>query len=279
MLTMNKFLIASLLSAPLLMCAPLHSAQAMTPTAEAAQAEYRLGGGDVIRISVYQSQDLSLETRLSETGVISFPLVGALMLGGKTVGEAEQVIAAALKKGEFVKNPQVNVVLMQARGSQVSVLGQVNRPGRFALENGGTKLSDVLAQAGGVVLNQASDEVVVVGTREGQAFRKVIDLPEVLDGRRRYDDIVLQGGDVIYVERAAVVYIYGEVQRPGQLRLDRGMTLLQGLAAGGGLTQRGTDRGIRIHRRNEAGQVEEIQPSMTEALRAGDVIFVRESLF
>jgi polysaccharide export outer membrane protein len=136
-----------------------------------------------------------------------------------------------------------------------------------------------LAQAGGVLLNQASDEVVVVGTREGQAFRKVIDLPEVLDGRRRYDDIVLQGGDVVYVERAPVVYIYGEVQRPGQLRLDRGMTLLQGLAAGGGLTQRGTDRGIRIHRRNEAGQVEEIQPSMTEPLRAGDVIFVRESLF
>ncbi|MBQ0933713.1 polysaccharide export protein EpsE [Ideonella paludis] len=279
MLTMNKFFLASLLSAPLLVCAPLHSAQAMTPTTEAAQAEYRLGGGDVIRISVYQSQDLSLETRLSETGVISFPLVGALMLGGKTVGEAEQVIAAALKKGEFVKNPQVNVVLMQARGSQVSVLGQVNRPGRFALENGGTKLSDVLAQAGGVVANQASDEVVVVGTRDGQAFRKVIDLPEVLDGRRRYDDIVLQGGDVIYVERAPVVYIYGEVQRPGQLRLDRGMTLLQGLAAGGGLTQRGTDRGIRIHRRNEAGQVEEIQPRMTDTLRAGDVIFVRESLF
>jgi polysaccharide export outer membrane protein len=278
MTIMNKFL-PSLLLGPLLVCATLPPAQAMTPTTEAAQAEYRLGGGDVIRISVYQSQDLSLETRLSETGVISFPLVGALMLGGRTVGEAEQVIAAALKKGEFVKNPQVNVVLMQARGSQVSVLGQVNRPGRFALENGGTKLSDVLAQAGGVLLNQASDEVVVVGTREGQAFRKVIDLPEVLDGRRRYDDIVLQGGDVVYVERAPVVYIYGEVQRPGQLRLDRGMTLLQGLAAGGGLTQRGTDRGIRIHRRNEAGQVEEIQPSMTEPLRAGDVIFVRESLF
>lgn len=275
---MNKFF-SSLLLGPLLVCAPLHSAFAMTPTTGATQAEYRLGGGDVIRISVYQSQDLSLETRLPETGVISFPLVGALMLGGKTVSEAEQVIAAALKKGEFVRNPQVNVVLMQARGSQVSVLGQVNKPGRFALENGGTKLSDVLAQAGGVVLNQASDEVVVVGTREGQAFRKVIDLPEVLDGRQRYNDIVLQGGDVIYVERAAVVYIYGEVQRPGQLRLERGMTLLQGLAAGGGLTQRGTDRGIRIHRRNEAGQVEEIQPSMTEALRAGDVIFVRESLF
>ena len=274
-----KQLFSSLLLTPLLLLAPLHSAQALTPTAEATQAEYRLGGGDVIRISVYQSQDLSLETRLSETGVISFPLVGALMLGGRTVSEAEQVIAAALKKGEFVKNPQVNVVLMQARGSQVSVLGQVNRPGRFPLENGGTKLSDVLAQAGGVLLNQASDEVVVVGTREGQAFRKVVDLPEVLDGRQRYNDIVLQGGDVIYVERAPVVYIYGEVQRPGQLRLDRGMTLLQGLAAGGGLTQRGTDRGIRIHRRNEAGEVQEVQPAMTEALRAGDVIFVRESLF
>ncbi|TDM05544.1 MAG: polysaccharide export protein EpsE [Ideonella sp. MAG2] len=275
---MNK-LSTSLLLASLLVGTLPHPAQALTPTSEASQAEYRLGGGDVIRISVYQSQDLSLETRLSETGVISFPLVGALMLGGRTVAEAEQVIASALKKGEFLKNPQVNVVLMQARGSQVSVLGQVNKPGRFALENGGTKLSDVLALAGGVLLNQASDDVVVVGTRDGQAFRKVINLPEVLDGRQRYDDIVLQGGDVVYVERAPVVYIYGEVQRPGQLRLERGMTLLQGLAAGGGLTQRGTERGIRIHRRNEAGEVEEIQPSMTEVMRAGDVIFVRESLF
>ena len=267
-------LLALALAAPL---APL-PAQAATPAA-AAQDEYKLGAGDTVRILVYQNQDLSLEARISDGGVISYPLLGAVRVGGLTVGEAEKAIADGLKRGDFVKNPQVTVVLMQARGSQVSVLGQVNRPGRYALEQAGTRLSDVLALAGGTLSQLGGDQVVVVGQRNGQPFRTVVDLPRVFSSEQRDGDLVLQGNDVVYVERAPLVYIYGEVQRPGQLRLERGMTLLQGLAAGGGLTQRGTEKGIRIHRRGDSGQVQVLQPDMAEGLRDGDVIYVRESLF
>ncbi len=251
-----------------------------TPTVAAPDSsEYRLGPGDVIRIAVYQNADLSLETRLSDGGVISYPLLGAVRVGGLKVGEAEALLADGLKRGDFVKNPQVTVILMQARGSQVSVLGQVNRPGRYALEQAGTRLSDVLALAGGLLPNLAADLITVVGTRAGQPYRQQVDLPVVFANAQRSQDIVLQGGDVVWVERAPLIYIYGEVQRPGQIRLERGMTLLQGLAAGGGLTQRGTEKGIRVHRRAATGQLDVLQPAMGDPLQDGDVIYVRESLF
>ena len=96
---------------------------------------------------------------------------------------------------------------------------------------------------------------------------------------RGQSDVVIQNGDVVYVDRAPMIYIYGEVQRPGAFRLERDMTVLQSLAAGGGLTQRGTERGMRVHRRGPDGKVQVIQPSMDDRLRDGDVVYVRESLF
>jgi polysaccharide export outer membrane protein len=76
-----------------------------------------------------------------------------------------------------------------------------------------------------------------------------------------------------------LVYIYGEVQRPGSMRLERGMTLMQAIASGGGLTQRGSDKGIKLHRRDTTGQVRELEPDPQYKLLDGDVIYVRPSLF
>ena len=92
-------------------------------------------------------------------------------------------------------------------------------------------------------------------------------------------DVLIQNGDVLWVDRAPLVYIYGEVQRPGPMRLERGMTLMQVLAAGGGLTQRGTERGIRVHRKAADGKVQVIQAPMDAGLKDGDVVYVKESLF
>lgn len=241
-------------------------------------AEYRLGAGDVIRITVYQNADLSFETRVSDNGLLSYPLLGALKVGGLTVTELEQLIAEGLRKGEFVKQPQVTVVLMQVRGYQVSVLGQVQRAGRFPLEQANTRLSDVLAQAGGIIPLTGADLVTVIGKRNDKPFRLEIDLPRIFAADSATVDVVLQNNDVIWVDRAPQFYIYGEVQRAGAFRLERGMTLMQGLAAGGGLTQRGTEKGIRVHRKG-AARTEVLQPGMDDSLRDGDVIYVRESLF
>ena len=252
-------------------------AQPASPTAVAA-AQYRLALGDNIRITVFQSPDLSLETRITEAGVISYPLLGSVNLAGLTVAEAEQRIANGLRTGNFVKQPQVSISVVQARGNQVSVLGQVGRPGRYPLETGEVRMTDLLATAGGVSAG-GSDLIVVVGTRSGQPYRSEIDLPSVFAANRRGSDVLLLNGDVIWVERAPTIYMYGEVQRPGALRLERNMTVMQALATAGGLTQRGTARGLRVSRKDANGVVREMEPTMVDTLRPDDVVFVRESVF
>lgn len=267
--------LATLLAALLLAAQPALAQQA---GASIAPQEYRLGAGDVIRISVFQNPDLTLESRLTEAGVVSYPLLGSLRLGGLSVTAAEKLIADGLRNGNFVKSPQVTVVVMQVRGNQVSVLGQVNRPGRYPLELADTRLTDVLAMAGGTAPGGA-DLVVISGTREGKPFRQEVDLPAVFAAGGRDKDIVLLNGDAVWVDRQSVVYIYGEVQRPGPMRLERDFTLMQALATGGGLTARGTEKGIRVHRKAAHGAVQVIESKMDDKLREGDVVFVRESLF
>lgn len=263
-----------------LLCLSAVSVVAQTPPTPraAATTEYRLALGDSIRVTVFQSPDLSLEARITEAGVISYPLLGSVSLAGLTVAEAEQRIANGLRTGNFVRQPQVSITLMQARGNQVSVLGHVGRAGRYPLETGEVRLTDMLATAGGIATG-GSDVVVVVGTRNAQPFRAEIDLPTVFASNRRNADVVLQNGDVIWVERAPTIYMYGEVQRPGAVRLERSMTVMQALASAGGLTQRGTARGLRVSRKDANGVVREIEPAMTDTLRPDDVVFVRESVF
>ena len=258
--------------------APAQAQAPAAPKPPVVANEYRLGAGDVVRVTVFQNPDLTLETRVTEAGLISFPLLGSVRIGTLSVTAAEKLIADGLRSGNFVKSPQVTLVVLQVRGNQASVLGQVNRPGRYPLEVADMRLSDLLAMAGGMA-NGGADTVIVTGTRDGKPFRDEIDLPSVFAAGGAAKDIYILNNDVIWVDRQPIIYIYGEVQRPGPMRLERDLTLLQALATGGGLTQRGTEKGIRVHRKARDGKVEVIQPGMSDALRDGDVVFVRESLF
>jgi polysaccharide biosynthesis/export protein len=265
------------------LCAALLStavspAWAQQPGANTAPAEYRLGSGDVVRIVVFQNPDLTLETRVTEAGVVSYPLLGTVRLGGSSVTQAEKLIADGLRNGNFVKNPQVTLVVVQVRGNQASVLGQVNRPGRYPIEVADMRLSDLLAMAGGTSPGGA-DLVVLTGTRDGKPYRVEVDLPSVFAAGGAVKDVLILNGDTVWVDRQAVAYIYGEVQRPGPMRLERDMTVMQALATGGGLNARGTEKGIRIHRKNSTGAVQVLETKMDDKLRDGDVVFVRESLF
>ncbi len=255
---------------------PVPEAQSGGGAAE--PAEYRLASGDLVRIAVYQNPDLTVEARLTEAGMLSYPLLGPVRLGGLGVGAAERLVAEGLQRGGFVRQPQVTIAVLQVRGHQASVLGQVNRPGRYAIEVPDLRLSDLLAMAGGTAPGGA-DVVVVTGVREGQNFRAEVDLPALFTPGGQARDLIIRHGDAVWVDRQPVVYIYGEVQRPGALRLERGMTLMQVLATGGGLSARGTEKGIRLHRRANDGRVRVYSPAMDDALRDGDVVFVRESLF
>lgn len=264
---------------------PQQPPAAQQPQAQQPQApgpnerrDYNLGPGDTIRIAVYQNPDLTLETRITESGFITYPLLGRVQLAGLRVDQAEKTISDGLLRGNFIKNPQVTVIVLQVRGNQAAVLGQVNRPGRYPLEAAGLKLSDMIAIAGGIAPG-GSDVVTLTGTRSNRPYRLELDLPLLFSAQSSAENPVIQDGDVIYIDRMPMVYIYGEVQRPGAFRLERDMSVMQALAMGGGLTQRGTEKGMRVHRRGPDGKVAVIQPTMDDKVRNGDVIYVRESLF
>jgi polysaccharide export outer membrane protein len=242
------------------------------------QADYTLGAGDAIRIQVFQNPELTIDTRVSENGSITYPLVGSVEMGGLTIAEAEQKIANGLKIGDFVQRPQVNISIVQIRGHQVSVLGQVNRPGRFPLETFNTRVSDMLAAAGGATPT-GNDLVILSGRRNGKPFRQTIDIPGLYLGDANDADVVLSGGDTIYVHRAPVFYIYGEAQHSGAYRIERGMTIMQALALSGGPTPRGSESRLRLHRKNESGGFEKVSVEMTDPVQPNDVIYVRESFF
>src|SRR3984893_7201373 len=119
----------------------------MTPAF--AEQEYLLAPGDILKITVFKNTDLSLDVRVSEAGLISYPLIGSVPVSGLTLPAAERKIAQMLRDGGFVVNPQVNILLTQAFGNLVSVIGEVNTAGRYSLDAAGGHLSGMLAAAGG----------------------------------------------------------------------------------------------------------------------------------
>jgi polysaccharide export outer membrane protein len=240
--------------------------------------DYVLGPGDSIKIQVFQNRDLEIEARVSEGGVISFPLLGIIKVAGMSPTDVEKLIQRRLKEGNFLQNPQVTVNVLQFRSQQVAVLGNVNHPGRFPLETTGMRLSEVLSLAGGVSPTGA-DEVILITARDGRAQRIEIDLVELFTSGDLTKDMPMRAGDVLFVNRAPNYFVYGQVQRPGMYTVDRGMTVAQAIAKGGGLTLRGTDKNIRVHRRYGNRSVQVIEPKLDDPIKPDDLIFVRESIF
>jgi polysaccharide export outer membrane protein len=256
------------------------AAAALTVFAATVRADAReiLGAGDTVRITVFQNPDLSTEARVSERGTIVYPLIGEVALGKLTPAAAGARIADLLKQGDYIRNPQVSVSVLQVRSRQVSVLGQVARPGRYALDDTSSRLTDILALAGGIT-PAGHDIVTVMARRNGKFTKLEVDVPLMYRGGDLSPNIEVENGDTIFVQRAPVFYIYGEVQRAGAYRLEPDMAVMHALSLGGGLTPRGTERGLRIHRRMPDGTVHRLDARLADPVQADDVIYVRESLF
>jgi polysaccharide export outer membrane protein len=265
---MMRFLLPKLL-APLLAL--------VTATAALAQSQAprdTLGAGDSVRVTVFQNPDLTTEARLSDRGVLHMPLIGEVNVNGLSPTQAANRIAERFKSGKFILNPQVTVATTQVRSRQVAVLGQVNRPGKYALEDSGNRVTDVLAIAGGISPTGAD---AVTLTRAKDQKKLDINLAEVV--RNPKANIEVQNGDTLFVQRAPTFYIHGEVQRAGSYRLEPNMTVMHALSTGGGITLRGTQRGMKIHRRGTDGKLIATDAKLTDPVQADDVIFVKESLF
>lgn len=321
-----------------------------------ASDDYTLGTGDFVKVTVYGDADLIREIRIAENGVLTFPLIGEVQVDGMTTVQAERAIANQLKKGGFISNPQVSVVVLQFLSKTVSVLGGVYKPGRYPVTRP-SDVKDMIAEAGGITLDGSEivtvvrgdkrseydlheiisqhankkeitmygGETIYVGSRDvavtGQllrpakygiqgGLRKLTDFislaggPTELAGELLFYTTSISGtpvteqinidelfkapsseknkqvypGDVLYVPKAPQVYVYGEVQRPGNYKIEKNMTVMQAIVKAGGLTIRGTQRSVKLHRKNEDGAVIKHSPDLSGLLQDEDVLFIEESL-
>lgn len=211
--------------------------------------EYRLGPGDVLEVIVFGNDDLSRTTTVQTSGAISLSLLGEVPVAGLTVSEAKQKLTSLLAR-DFLVNPQVDLKIKEYQSQFVTVLGEVNSPGRKGLR-GRTRLIDVLVDAGGFT-PRASGEVSITraeGTFDagGRTLRLRFGgaAPSAIDQINM--ELVLRNGDLITALPKFYVTVEGEVARPGRFVLDGDLTVTGAISTAGGLTRYGKN-GIQIRR-------------------------------
>ena len=242
-----------------------------------------VGVGDQIFITVFGQPDMSAEVTVNENQQVTLPLVGTIRVGALTPSAIEKLVAKRLKDGEYLRNPEVSVQVRQVRSQMISVLGEVQRPGRFPILGKLTVL-DALATAGG--LTQRADRTVFLLRRNpldgGPIQRReiAIHLDSVVDSSKGELDMELKNDDVVFVAQQKMFYVHGEVRRPGAYPIEPDLNIMRVLSISGGVTERGSLRRIRIHRKGpDDKSVQELTQDLTAPVRSGDVIHVDERLF
>lgn len=236
---------------------------------------YLIGPGDVLKITVYDHQDLASLARVDEQGEVAIPLAGQVKVGGQTASAAARLIAARLN-GDYIVNPQVAVFVEEFHSKQVTVLGEVARPGVYEL-TGPTSLPELLSQAGGLTRGAGRSATIYRSSGEGQTLS--IDLQALLSAGGNTAALQLLDGDTVTIDKVGVVYVTGEVNRPAAYSLEPDMTVIKAVTVAGGFTPLASQGRIRIIRKvNGSEQVLE-RVSLHDKLLPEDVMVVPESFF
>ena len=237
-----------------------------------------VGIGDVVSMQVYGRPELTTTTTVAEDGSVSLPLVGAVRIAGQSQSAAAQRVAAAFQSGQYLRSPQVTLLVTQARSQQVSVLGEVRTPGRFPVDSRTTVL-DLLALAGGTTERGGDTVYLIRDDGQGQLERQRIDLKGLQSDQVPLPALSLRAGDSIYVPPFEQYYIYGAVTSPNSYRLEPEMTVLQAISRSGGLTQFANEKRVEIKRRNPDGTFQTSRAKLNDRVQPDDVIHVKESRF
>jgi polysaccharide export outer membrane protein len=241
-----------------------------------------LGPGDEVDVSVYGAPDLSGHTRVSSDGNISMPLIGNIRVGGMTSSEAEGAIEAQLRQNSILNDPHVSVFAKGYANSGVSVVGEVVRPGTYSTL-GPHQLFDVLQAAGGLTEKAANRAVI---SHRGGDDPITVELSKDPVEMARHN-VEIKPGDTVVVPGAPIVYVLGEVGKPGGYVLGSGggVTVLRVVAAAGGPTRNASVGGTKMLRRTPNG-LTQVPVPLKNILRAkapdlplepDDIIFVPNS--
>ncbi len=223
------------------------------PASAPADPKMKIGPGDLIEVTVYDEADLHQIVRLNDVGDGTFSFIGSLHLAGLTTGQAEVLIARKLKDGNYLLAPQVGVIIREYSTQGVSVLGEVKTPGVYNVA-GGQSLLDVLAAAGGTTTLAGASVTI-----QRAADASTVTIALLQDAHHSLSsNVPLYPGDKVIVPRAGLVYVLGDVGRPGGFIMenDGQMSLLQALAMAGGTTHTSSTNGSRLLRKGPSGYMD-----------------------
>jgi polysaccharide export outer membrane protein len=250
--------------------------------------DYTIGPGDVLVIKVYGNEDLTREVAVSPEGRLGFPLIGDVKAAGQTVNEVEELISAKLADGYLV-DPHVEVMIKEYRSQKVYVLGEVVRPGTYPLDSRAS-IIEIISGAGGLgagagdvaeILRASPDwekDQPLTPGEEGVGEVIRVDLRGMLSGRVDGTTVGIQHGDTIFVPKAEVFYIFGEVSQPGKYRGEQELTVLKAVILAGGFTEIASKRRIKVRRKIDEVE-EKIRVKLDALVEPGDTITVPESFF
>jgi polysaccharide biosynthesis/export protein len=263
------------------------SAAAQTPPPSPSQRpDYVVGAQDVLKVSVFDEPQLSGTFRVDTDGSFTYPFVGRVKALGQTLRSIESELARMLGQG-YVRNAQVSIEVEQYRSRSFFVVGEVRAPGRYPL-SGEMTLIEALAQAGSTTPAAGSELLVLHavdsraaqpgGNGEGGAASRTtrVNLADLQSGKLA-NNIILREGDTIFVAKAERFFVTGHVRNPGAFTWERGITVLQAVSLAGGLSDRGSSRGIRVIR-IVGGAKKEMGLKLSDLLEPGDTLVIRQRL-
>jgi polysaccharide biosynthesis/export protein len=242
-----------------------------------------IGPGDLLDLSVFDVPELVLKVRVDVNGCVSLAFLGDLKVAGMTVGNAQRLIARELVARQLVKDPQVSIFIEEFATQGITVYGEVNAPGIYPLM-GPHHLYDVISAAGGLTLKSGRTVTVF---HAGQN-----DLPEVValaninasENPLEHANVSIYPGDTIVVSKAGMVYVLGEVNKPGAFLMEdnTSISVLKATALAGGTTKLASLKGSLILRKSLAGTTQTRIPldkiyhgkAQDLQLHAEDIVFV-----
>ena len=215
-------------------------------------AALRIAAGDLISVSVYDSPELSGAYRVSSEGDLTLPLCGRVPVKGLTVAEARERLQSALVNGQILKNPQVNLDVLQYASQYATVSGEVTAPGHIQLI-APVGLLDVLAQVGGLT-TLASGRVIIRHTPDRGRPEEVVQYARG-QSNTQLSSLIVEPGDDVFIPRAGIVYVLGAVNKPGgyMMQEDGTLNVAEALALSGGTVMQAKTGGLRVIRRNPDG--------------------------
>jgi len=261
-------------------------------TSVAGAQDYVVGEGDVLKIVVYENEDLTTTVRISGEEIILVPLIGRVDVKGLSISQIDEKIKNRLADGYLV-DPHVSIFIEEFRSKNVTVLGieefrsknvtvlgQINKPGLYELQEE-TTLLELLSKAGGVKDDAGSHAIIKRKHQpDGNPVKIIrVDLKRLLEEGDTTLNVTVMDQDSIYITKADLFYINGQVKKPAAYKWDPDTTLLKAVTMAGGFTDIASRRRIKIIRKINGKETVLSKAKVDESILPDDIIVVPESFF